>query len=242
MSAAEVTTLIIGRAADSPLLLGNLNLHGLYMYYTDDSFRSFCDQADLVLVDGWPLKLLARGNGGRRIRSVPRVGSTDWLFPIVAADPELTIVAVGGSPHVAKAAAARVKEQTSELTWLAFDGFDFLGATEESRELGLAGALAAADLVIVGMGMPAQERWILEHRGLIPRAVVANVGGCLDYMVGAQPLAPRWLGPLGLEWLFRLLWNPRRLAHRYLVEPLGLLRILIRRRQPPWVLVAETPS
>jgi N-acetylglucosaminyldiphosphoundecaprenol N-acetyl-beta-D-mannosaminyltransferase len=243
LPAAEVTNLILRRtAASRPLLLGNLNLHGLYMYRTDDSFRSFCDQADLVLVDGWPLKLLAREEDGRRTHSIPRVGSTDWLFPLIDADPALTIVAVGGSPHVARAAAARIRERTSRLRWLAYDGFEFRGATSESRDLGLPEALRAADLVVVGMGMPTQEKWILEHRQQITRAVVANVGGCLDYLAGEQVLAPRWLGPLGLEWLFRLLRDPRRLAERYLVEPLRLLHILIRRRQPPWVRVAGTRS
>ena len=243
LPAAEVTNLILRRtAASRPLIVGHLNLHGLYMYRTDDSFRSFCDQADVVLVDGWPLKLLAREEDGRRTHSIPRVGSTDWLFPLIDADPALTIVAVGGSPHVARAAAARVRERTSRLRWLAYDGFEFRGATSESQDLGLPAAVRAADLVMVGMGMPNQEKWILEHRELITRAVVANVGGCLDYLAGEQVLAPRWLGPLGLEWLFRLLCDPRRLAERYLVEPLRLLHILIRRRQPPWVRVAGTRS
>ncbi|WP_258072339.1 WecB/TagA/CpsF family glycosyltransferase [Rathayibacter sp. AY1E9] len=52
-------------------------------------------------------------------------------------------------------------------------------------------------------------------------------GGCLDYIAGTQALAPRWMGALGVEWLFRLARDPRRLAARYLLEPLQLLRIVL---------------
>jgi N-acetylglucosaminyldiphosphoundecaprenol N-acetyl-beta-D-mannosaminyltransferase len=69
------------------------------------------------------------------------------------------------------------------------------------------------------MGMPRQEEWIAANRHLIGRGVFFPVGAAFDYEAGVQSAAPRWTGRLGVEWLYRLLSQPRRLAHRYLVEP-----------------------
>ncbi|QHC70720.1 WecB/TagA/CpsF family glycosyltransferase [Rathayibacter sp. VKM Ac-2801] len=208
-------------------IIGNLNLHGLYMAQTDEHFRRFCDQADTVLIDGWPILALARGTAvDSPLTPQHRIGSTDWLFPLIENDEPLVVVAVGGTPESSAAAAEAVAARTSRMTWLAYDGFDqqWHGTGEEWP---LAESLARADLVLVGMGMPRQERWILENRELAPRAAFANVGGCLDYIAGTQALAPRWMGALGVEWLFRLARDPRRLAARYLLEPLQLLRIVL---------------
>jgi N-acetylglucosaminyldiphosphoundecaprenol N-acetyl-beta-D-mannosaminyltransferase len=77
------------------------------------------------------------------------------------------------------------------------------------------------------MGMPRQERWILENRDDIDANVIFPSGATLDYIAGAKPMAPRWMGALGLEWAFRLATEPRRLAVRYLVEPWGLLTAVV---------------
>ncbi|AND16871.1 hypothetical protein C5C18_04440 [Rathayibacter tritici] len=212
-------------------IIGNLNLHGLYMAQTDEHFHRFCEQADTVLIDGWPILALARGTSTTSpLTPEHRIGSTDWLFPLIENDEPLVVVAVGGTAESSAAAAEDVGARTTRMTWLAYDGFDqrWRGCGEEQP---LTESLARADLVLVGMGMPRQERWILEHRALAPRAAFANVGGCLDYLAGTQTLAPRWMGALGVEWLFRLARDPRRLAARYLLEPLQLLRIVLSGRK-----------
>jgi N-acetylglucosaminyldiphosphoundecaprenol N-acetyl-beta-D-mannosaminyltransferase len=73
------------------------------------------------------------------------------------------------------------------------------------------------------MGMPRQEAWIRANRYRIGRGVFFAVGAAFDYEAGAQVAAPRWTGRVGLEWLFRLASQPRRLAYRYLVEPWSLI-------------------
>jgi N-acetylglucosaminyldiphosphoundecaprenol N-acetyl-beta-D-mannosaminyltransferase len=78
-------------------------------------------------------------------------------------------------------------------------------------------------LLFVGMGMPRQERWIQDNRHTLEANIILPSGATLDYIAGAKRLAPRWMGALGLEWAFRLATEPRRLAHRYLVEPWGLV-------------------
>ncbi|MDP3379476.1 MAG: WecB/TagA/CpsF family glycosyltransferase, partial [Brevundimonas sp.] len=78
-------------------------------------------------------------------------------------------------------------------------------------------------VLLVGMGMPRQEIWIADHLDALPDCVVLNVGAAFDYEAGVQKAAPRWMGKAGLEWLYRLAVDPRRLFHRYCVEPWHLI-------------------
>ena len=73
------------------------------------------------------------------------------------------------------------------------------------------------------MGMPRQEVWLLRNRHRLPPCVVFSVGAAFDYEAGVQIAAPRWIGRVGLEWLFRLAIDPRRLFYRYCVESWFLL-------------------
>jgi N-acetylglucosaminyldiphosphoundecaprenol N-acetyl-beta-D-mannosaminyltransferase len=78
------------------------------------------------------------------------------------------------------------------------------------------------------MGMPKQEHWILKNSGALQFNTICTVGACMDYVVGAKKLPPRWLGPIGLEWAYRLFTEPRRLFRRYLIEPWHILRFLLK--------------
>jgi len=77
------------------------------------------------------------------------------------------------------------------------------------------------------MGMPRQEHWILDHLDQLPPCVICNVGALMELIAGSLPTPPRWVGRIGLEWLYRLLTNPRRVWRRYLLEPWALLPWLI---------------
>jgi N-acetylglucosaminyldiphosphoundecaprenol N-acetyl-beta-D-mannosaminyltransferase len=79
-------------------------------------------------------------------------------------------------------------------------------------------------ILMVGMSMPRQEHWILDNIESISANVILPSGAAIDYIAGAVPTPPRWAGKVGLEWLFRLVAEPRRLWRRYFVEPLFLLK------------------
>lgn len=83
------------------------------------------------------------------------------------------------------------------------------------------------NILMVGMGMPRQEEWIIENWERLNVNVIFNTGAYIDYIAGDKPIPPRWLGPIGLEWLYRLLREPGRLGKRYLIEPWLLLRLII---------------
>lgn len=214
-------------------VLANLNLHALYLSLEEGPVERLTRSSEVILIDGWPILQLARASAPRTDRPTARerVGSTDWLQELISRDPELRVVAIGGTPETATRMRDHVLERTQSLRWRAFDGYEFREQGDSSEfEGGLHSALKDAQLVLVGLGMPRQEAWILENLEYLDRdAVVANVGGCFDYFAGTQRLAPRWMGSLGLEWLFRLVHSPRRLAGRYLIEPLLLIGRLLRR-------------
>ncbi len=82
-------------------------------------------------------------------------------------------------------------------------------------------------VLMMGMGMPRQEHWVLDNLEHISANAILTAGAAIDYVAGAVPTPPRWAGRLGLEWLFRLLAEPKRLWRRYLVEPWFILRLFL---------------
>ena len=82
----------------------------------------------------------------------------------------------------------------------------------------------APHILLVGMGMPRQEAWIVRNHSALGPCAIFSVGAAFDYEAGAQRAAPRWMGKVGLEWLFRLAADPGRLFTRYCIEPWFLVR------------------
>ena len=78
-------------------------------------------------------------------------------------------------------------------------------------------------VLFVGMGMPVQEVWLQRNGPRLPPCVQFSVGAAFDYEAGVQPVAPRWMGRVGLEWAYRLFRDPRRMFRRYCVEPWTIL-------------------
>ena len=79
------------------------------------------------------------------------------------------------------------------------------------------------------MGMPLQEAWIVAALPFLKTNLVFAGGAMLEYLTGEQKAAPRWLGPIGMEWLYRLACRPKSLYYRYLIEPFTLLPLIIRK-------------
>ncbi|MCK8671924.1 WecB/TagA/CpsF family glycosyltransferase [Rhodococcus sp. NPDC003382] len=230
MNAAEVADLIGSASrAGEPLWIANYNLHALYLHLKDSRFREAYRKAGVFLVDGWPILQLARIASRRKLGGDRRVGSSDWLDVLLESGERRTIVSIGASPESARFAAERVEANHPNVVWMGFDGYRLEPQSSMATGLTWQEAVRKADVVLVGRGMPTQEYWIAENIGNDEFAgkVVANVGGCIDYLSGAQDLAPRWTGRCGVEWLYRLARSPRRLAFRYLVEPVLLMVLVV---------------
>jgi len=94
-----------------------------------------------------------------------------------------------------------------------------LNPTEDAADIAAINE-AEPDFVWVGLGMPKQEKWMAEHVGKIHATALIGVGAAFALHAGTKPRAPVWMQHAGLEWLFRLMTEPRRFAHRYLIDNL----------------------
>lgn len=206
------------------------NLHSVHLFHTNAEFRQRCEDAELVLVDGMPV-LAALSIGRLTQRRAPlsvlrRVGSTDWVLSAAALPGIDRIVLLGGTEE-ANSAAVRTFTRKSGAHVVGMPGDPWADADLAA----VAARIRDVDpqLLLIGMGMPLQERIAAYLRATTDVPVTAAVGGALDQISGAQSLAPRWLGRTGFEWAWRLASDPRRLAGRYLVEPFRLSAVLMRR-------------
>jgi N-acetylglucosaminyldiphosphoundecaprenol N-acetyl-beta-D-mannosaminyltransferase len=142
------------------------------------------------------------------------------LTPLVcaaAADAGIPVGFLGGTPDVLDALGATMRQRFPQLevAYRWSPPFRPLNQQEEDRVAqDVAGS--GARIVFVGLGTPKQELWMAKQRGRLP-AVMVGVGAAFDFLVGAKSQAPRWMQDLGLEWLFRLSHEPRRLWKRYLL-------------------------
>lgn len=227
-TAEEVADIVLGtQHGRDTTWIANYNLHALFLKHHDANFRSYYDHADMYLIDGWPI-LLAAICKQKAISRRHRIGSSDWMSVLLSTAKPIEICAVGGSARASSSAAAVVASKYPMVRWRAYDGFEYVKRDQLADTLTLDEAIESSHLIIVGMGMPKQEEWISERlvTGRLEGKIVANTGGCIDYIAGEQRLAPRWMGGMGLEWLYRLAANPRRLYNRYLIEPFHLVVLL----------------
>jgi N-acetylglucosaminyldiphosphoundecaprenol N-acetyl-beta-D-mannosaminyltransferase len=198
----------------------------------DPDFRTAYAAASLSLPDGQPLVWASRLLG----TPVPeKVSGSDLVLPLLrrAAGAGWRVYLLGGVEGAAEAARARMaRELGVEIVGVDAPRISADGGEDEAAVLARL-RRARPDLVLVGLGSPKQERFI--HRSLpgIAPAVAVGVGASIDFLAGRVRRAPPWISRAGLEWLFRLSLEPRRLAHRYLVKDPRFLAVLARTAREP---------
>jgi N-acetylglucosaminyldiphosphoundecaprenol N-acetyl-beta-D-mannosaminyltransferase len=219
---AELTAYVAAAiAAGRRTVIGNHNLHSLYLAQRDGRFREFFAAADAVYVDGMGVAVVGR-LCGVRIERRHRITMLDWETALfgMAVERGWRVFFLGSLPEVATAGSLELRRRYPGLDLTVHHGhFDATAGGRDNSEIEARIAAARPDLLLVGMGMPRQEHWILEHRDRLNSTVMIPVGGYLKYAAGVTSTPPRWLGPLGLEWLYLLVVAPGRGVSRYLVEP-----------------------
>jgi N-acetylglucosaminyldiphosphoundecaprenol N-acetyl-beta-D-mannosaminyltransferase len=191
------------------------------------AFRDAYSRVTLSLTDGMPLVWVSRLLG---CRLPERVAGSDLLLPLLqlAARRGWSVYLLGGAPGVAEAAAKMLACEMGIAVagWndarIEPDGSDRTGESIARVRA------ASADLILVALGPPKQELWIDRAREAGVHGVALGVGASLDFLVGKYRRAPRWMARIGLEWLFRLVQEPRRLWRRYLLEGPRFFGICVR--------------
>lgn len=194
-------------------------VHGIMECQRRPELRRIFNASGLTTPDGmgvvWLLRLMGHGR-------VSRVYGPDLLLAVC----ELSLQRgyrhffYGGAPGVVEQLAARLQQR--------FPGLHVAGCycppfrpltAEEDREVIAAIDASAADIVWVGISTPKQEQWMSEHVGRVRAPVLIGVGAAFDFVSGRKRQAPRWVQRSGLEWLFRLFSEPKRLWRRYVLYP-----------------------
>ena len=207
------------------------NVHALNLAYALPWFRAFLNHGDVVFCDGFGVKWGARLVGAR----IPeRFTPPDWIERLaeIACRHDFSLYLVGARPGVAERVASQFRQRFPKLRVVgAYHGyFDKSPGSAENAAVIAAINAARPDVLIVGFGMPIQERWLQENWASIDARVALTAGAALDYLAGEVARAPHWMTDHGLEWLGRLIVEPRRLWRRYLIgNPIFLWRVLLQR-------------
>ena len=211
---AETVDVVVRLArAGAGGMICHANVHMLMEAFDDPEFRRLLHGADRVTPDGVPLVWALR------LLGVParRVYGPTLTAEVCRRAEELGIPVgfYGGRPAVLDALLERVSRRFPrlEIAFAFSPPFRSLSADEDRQAIEAIEA-SGARILFVGLGCPKQERWMAAHRAASP-CVLLGVGAAFDLLAGAKPQAPGWMQRLGLEWLFRLGVEPRRLWPRY---------------------------
>jgi N-acetylglucosaminyldiphosphoundecaprenol N-acetyl-beta-D-mannosaminyltransferase len=209
-------------------LILHANVNGLNLSCKHKWFRRFLNTAQIVFCDGAGVIL------GARILGYPisqRITYADWIWQLAqfAESRGLTLFFLGAQPGIAQKAAARLLERFPNLSIVGTHHgyFDKTPGSPENEAVVQGINAVQPNLLIVGFGMPLQERWLMENWNGLQANVALTGGAVFDYVSGELRRAPRWMTDHSLEWLGRFLIEPRRLWQRYLVgNPLFIWRVL----------------
>jgi N-acetylglucosaminyldiphosphoundecaprenol N-acetyl-beta-D-mannosaminyltransferase len=210
---------------------GVATVHSVMEAWDDPGFRQVLNAADLVTPDGMPLVWMLRRLG---YPDQQRVYGPDLTLHVceAAAREGVPVGFYGGLPEALEAMVSKLRRLFPGLVVAYAWSPPFRPLTpEEDAQVVREIVESGARVLFVGLGCPKQERWMGEHRGRVP-AVMLGVGAAFDFHGGRVRQAPRWMQERGLEWLFRLAMEPRRLWRRYLKHNprFVVLALLLRER------------
>jgi N-acetylglucosaminyldiphosphoundecaprenol N-acetyl-beta-D-mannosaminyltransferase len=189
-----------------------LNDHGFNIAQKDHDYKEVLNRADYLLNDGIGIKLGAKLWG---VSLEENLNGTD-LIPLLlkkCAEHHWSVYLLGSTQENAQKSAQKLKEQHPKLNIAGTHSGYFASSQEIVEAINRSGA----DVLLVGMGMPLQEKFIDRNsEKLNPLARIA-IGGFIDFASGTKPRAPKMMRQLNLEWLFRMALEPRRMWKRNVV-------------------------
>lgn len=199
-------------------IVWTLNPDHLYHLQRHRAFYDAYRQADFITSDSkyvyWGLRWI-----GRRIKE--KVSGSD-IVPTYCAyhanNPAVKVFLLGAAPGIAQTAMERINARTRSQVVVGAHS-PSMGFVKNAAEIEQVIKIindSGATCLIVGLGAPKQEIWIVEHRHMMPQVkVYMGVGATIDYEAGAVKRAPRWMTRSGLEWVYRITTEPRRYWRRY---------------------------
>jgi N-acetylglucosaminyldiphosphoundecaprenol N-acetyl-beta-D-mannosaminyltransferase len=205
-----------------------INIHTINQSLKDPWFREYLNRASRTYCDGYGVKLGAFLLG----HHIPeRYTAPDWLPELVATcvQNNYSMFFLGAKPNIAERAAANLIEKYPNLQIVGSHHGYFNTATNCHENESVIQMLNSIDfdILVLGLGTPLQEKWLDENWSRLNCLVALPVGAAFDYLAGEVWRAPRWMTDHGLEWLGRLIINPKQFWRRYLLGiPSYMIHIL----------------
>ncbi len=194
------------------------NLDHVVQLYRRPELQSIYGVSSMTLADGWPLVTMSKMYG----KALPqRVPGSD-LLPELCSDfhsrtERIRLFLLGGKPGVPERAAKLIHARwpSAQVVGTLSPPFGFEHDDEANQLMRHQINNSRADVLIVGLGFPKQELWLSKHRSRLEVSVALGVGATIDFLAGEQTRAPKWVQAIKMEWFFRLVTDPKRLAPRY---------------------------
>lgn len=190
------------------------NVHTTVMSYENEEYRTIQNGAAMALPDGAPLSSYSRRKGYKQAQ---RVTGPDLMLELFAISKEK------GYRHYFYGATEETLQSMKEVLERDYPGIQIAGmyappfralTPQEDAQIVAKINEARPDFIWIGLGAPKQEEWMYQHMGQL-QGVLIGVGAGFDYLAGYIKRAPRWMQRMSLEWLYRLLQDPKRLWRRY---------------------------
>jgi len=229
---SDVSMTAVRRQAD-PLVFACANPHSINVARQDADFHQALVRSDILVADGVGLTAVAKlfGKG-----SLPRITGTDYFQTVMRTlnDAEATlgrkarVFFFGSTPKVLELIATHLSTSHPNIALVGALSPPF-GEWDDATERAMVETIKAAkpDVLWVGMTAPKQEKWVEKNRHALDVPVIGSIGAVFDFFAGTHPRAPAWACAIGLEWLVRLLKEPRRMWRRTFVSmPLFALHAL----------------
>lgn len=190
-------------------------VHMVMESHDNPEYGAKVNAADLIVPDGMPLVWIQKLSG----KNAARVRANDAMILLCehAAKNSLSVGFYGGKQEVIDAMISRANRELPDLKIVYAFSPPFRPLTDKEDAAIIEDIKKAApDILFMGLGCPKQENWMASHKSKLG-AVMLGVGASFDFYAGNVKESPEWMGRLGLEWLFRLTQEPRRLWRRYLI-------------------------
>lgn len=228
MNTSEMVSEILSACTGNrQLVVASWNVHSFNLSFHIPWFQTFMNVADISYCDGSGILLAARYLGYKLPHSYRVAGGSDLIPSLLEHSDELSFFLLGARPTVLQAAVERLRLQYPGIKISGhhgyFDQFDDVQNAQVIQQINE----MKPNILIVGMGMPIQEKWIFKHKDQLRVNAIFPCGAVIDRLAGTVVNCPEWIAQLGYEWLFRLCQEPRRLAARYLIGNLAFALQLI---------------
>jgi N-acetylglucosaminyldiphosphoundecaprenol N-acetyl-beta-D-mannosaminyltransferase len=216
--AQAIETLLDWAKSSEKRYVSTCPVYTLMMAQEIPAAKAALENAAMVCADGLPIVLLQRQRG---YPQAERVYGPDILLALAEKGQAcgLRHYFFGGLPEVADKLVTNLQKRFPALLVAGYSSPPMLPLEDLSLDKALVEELnqSQADVIWVGLGSPKQDIWMAKYRPYLNAPLLIGVGAAFDFLAGTKAQAPKWMRDRGLEWLFRLLQEPRRLGKRYLV-------------------------